>query len=376
MAGVRAKFGTVAPLGSAGPHLCRTPRNKTAQPARGLASFLAGIVLLLASVAANAQNDPLAAWNDGPAKQTIISFVKLVTDASSSKFVEPKDRIATFDQDGTICVEHPIYTQAMFALDRVHALAPTHPNWTKESPFSAILSDNHEVIAKFNESDWEKIVAATHSGMSTEVFLSEVRNWLSTARHPQFQRPHTTLVYEPMLQLIKYLQSNGFKTYIVTGGGQEFTRAFSDYVYGIPPEQVVGSSILTKYQDENGKRELMREPEPFFVDDGPGKAVGINLFIGKHPLAAFGNSSGDREMLEWTQAGGGQRLQMLVMHDDVAREYAYGPAQGLPDTKVGTFPASLYDEAQKNRWTVISMKNDWNRIFSVAAPPQTSQTPK
>jgi phosphoglycolate phosphatase-like HAD superfamily hydrolase len=340
------------------------------------ASFFATIVLLLASMTAHAQNDPLNAWNDGPAKQRIVSFVKSVTDASGRSFVEPKDRIATFDQDGTLWVEHPLYTQAMFALDRVQALVPAHPKWKQEPPFSAILSDNPEAIGKFTESNWEEIVAATHSGMSTEVFLTEVRNWLSTARHPHFQRRYTDLVYEPMLQLIKYLQSNGFKTYIVTGGGQEFTRAFSEAVYGIPPEQVVGSSILAKYEDKNGKPELIREPKLFFIDDGPGKAVGINLFIGKQPIAAFGNSSGDRGMLEWTQARGGQSLEMLVMHDDLVREYAYGPAQGLPDTKVGTFPGALYDEAQKSGWTVISMKNDWKRIFSSIAPPQSSQMPQ
>jgi phosphoglycolate phosphatase-like HAD superfamily hydrolase len=348
----------------------------TARTARNLSSFLAALVLLLAAAAAHAQNDPLPAWNDGPAKRAIVAFVKSVTDASGPAFVAPKDRIATFDQDGTLWVEHPLYTQAMFALDRVHALAAAHPGWTRQLPFAAILSNDREVIAKFGEADWEKIVAATHAGMSTEAFLSEVRDWLSQARHPQFQRPYTSLVYEPMLQLIKYLRSNGFKTYIVTGGGQEFTRAFSERVYGIPPEQVIGSSILAKYQDKDGKPELMREPEPFFVDDGPGKAVGINLFIGKRPIAAFGNSAGDREMLEWTQAGGGPRLAMLVMHDDVAREFAYGPAQGLPDTKVGAFPAALYDEAQKNGWGVISMKNDWARIFSFAPPPQTSEAPQ
>ena len=373
MARVSAKFGTVV-LRAIAKVVVLPGRSETERTFRGLAAFAAALVLLLASMTANAQNDPLAAWNDGPAKKAILSFVKSATDASGPNFVAPKDRIATFDQDGTLWVEHPIYTQAMFALDRIQVLAPAHPKWKQEPPFSVILSDKPD-IAKLTEADWEEIVAATHSGMSTEAFLSMVRNWLSTATHPQFRRPYTALVYEPMLQLIKYLQSNGFKTYIVTGGGQEFTRAFSEEVYGIPPEQVIGSSILAKYEDKNGKPELMREPKPFFVDDGPGKAVGINLFIGKRPIAAFGNSSGDREMLEWTQAGSGQRLEMLVMHDDVAREYAYGPAQGLPDTKVGTFPASLYDEAQRNRWTVVSMKNDWNRIFSSIAPPQTSQMP-
>ena len=203
--------------------------------------------------------------------------------------------------------------------------------------------------------------------MGTEAFLGIVKQWLATAKHPRFQRPYTDLVYQPMLEVMDYLRTNGFKTYIVTGGGQEFVRVYSDRVYGIPPEQVVGSSIVTKYDVQDGKPVLMREPRIFFIDDHAGKAVGINLFIGKRPYAAFGNSGGDREMLEWTQAGDGARLMMLVLHDDAEREYAYGPANGLPDTKVGTFSQSLMDEAESRGWTVISMKNDWNRVFSSEA---------
>lgn len=339
--------------------------------ARSLALALAA--LLIAASAATAQTDPLVARNDGPAKQSILSFVKAVTDKSGATYVAPQDRVATFDQDGTLWVEQPLYAQAMFALDRVRELAPAHPEWKQEAPFSSVLADDRAAIAKFDEADWEAIVAATHAGMSTEAFLDVVQQWLATAQHPRFQRHYTELVYEPMREMMDYLRANGFKTYIVTGGGQEFVRAYAGRVYGIPPEQVVGSSILTKYQERDGKPVLMREPKPFFIDDHAGKAIGINLFIGKRPYAAFGNSTGDREMLEWTQAGAGARLEMLVQHDDANREYAYGPARGLPDSKVGTFTAALDDEAKQNGWTVISMKKDWNQMFAFDALSGSSQ---
>jgi phosphoglycolate phosphatase-like HAD superfamily hydrolase len=325
-----------------------------------IVTILATLVLALTAQAA----EPLSSWNDGPAKQAILSFVKEVTDKSNPKYVEPEDRIATFDQDGTLWVEHPLYTQAMFALDRVRELAPKHPEWRNKEPFKAVIMGNREAIAKFSESDWEIIVASTHTGMGTESFLEIVKKWLATAKHPRFERPYTELIYHPMIELMDYLRANGFKTYIVTGGGQEFVRVYSKSVYGIPPEQVVGSSILTKYEHQDGKPILMREPKVFFIDDHTGKAIGINLFIGKRPYAAFGNSGGDREMLEWTQAGGGARLMMLVYHDDKDREYTYGPAGGLPATKVGTFSQALMDEAKKSGWVVISMKNDWKRIFA------------
>jgi hypothetical protein len=218
-------------------------------------------------------------------------------------------------------------------------------------------------MAKFGESDWEIIIAATHTGMSTGDFLESVKKWLSTAKDSRWHRPYTELIYQPMVEVMEYLRANGFRTYIVTGGGQEFVRVYSEDVYGVPPEQVVGSSVLTKYEYRDGKPVLLREPKVFFIDNNGGKAIGINLFIGKRPYAAFGNSTGDREMLEWTQAGGGARLMMLVYHDDALREYAYGPAGGLPDTNVGTFSQALMDEARKNGWVVISMKNDWKRVF-------------
>ncbi|MBV8525660.1 MAG: haloacid dehalogenase-like hydrolase, partial [Acetobacteraceae bacterium] len=256
------------------------------------------------------------------------------------------------------------YTQAMFALDRVHALAPEHPEWRNREPFKAVLTNDMAAIAKFSESDWAEIVFATHSDMSQEAFLEIVRQWLATAKHPRFKRLYTDLVYQPMLEVMSYLRANGFKTYFVTGGGQDFVRAYAQKVYGVPPEQVVGSSVATKYEIKDGKPEIIRLPKLFFDDDHAGKALGIDLFIGKRPYAAFGNSTGDREMLEWTGAGDGTRLKMLVQHDDAGREYAYGPAGGLPDTKVGTFDQSLMDEANARDWTVISMKNDWKRVFA------------
>ena len=276
---------------------------------------------------------------------------------------KPADRIATFDQDGTLWTEHPLYAQAMFAFARVGQLAPQHPGWKTTQPFQAVLTGDKAAIGKFTETDWMQIVGATHAGMSTADFEQLVKQWLATAKAPRFDRPYTDLIYQPMLEVMQYLRANSYRTYIVTGGGQEFVRVYSEQVYGVPPEQVVGSSIATKYDNSTGKPVLMREPKPFFIDDGPGKAVGINLFIGKRPYAAFGNSGGDAAMLEWTQAGDGKRLMMLVHHDDGVREYAYDPGGGLPDTRVGTFSEALMTEAQNDGWVVISMKNDWNKIF-------------
>lgn len=326
-----------------------------------LAMLLA--MLILVSSPAVAQTAPLPSWNDGPAKESIVRFVAEVTKEGGPNYVSPEDRIATFDQDGTTWVSHPLYTQGVFALDRIRELAPKHPEWKNEEPFKSVIAGDREAMAKFGESDWEIIIAATHTGMSTQDFLEIVKQWLATAKDPRWHRPYTELVYQPMIEVMDYFRANGFRTYIITGGGQEFVRAYSQRIYGIPPEQVVGSSVLTKYEYRDGKPVLLREPKVFFIDNNAGKAIGINLFIGKRPYAAFGNSTGDREMLEWTQAGGGARLMMLVYHDDAEREYAYGPAGGLPDTNVGTFSQALMDEAKKNGWVIISMKNDWKRIF-------------
>ncbi|HTF62292.1 MAG TPA: HAD family hydrolase [Edaphobacter sp.] len=327
-----------------------------------LSAALALFVAVFGMTYARAQ-DPLPSWNDGPAKQSILAFVKVTTEKSSPKYVEPADRIATFDQDGTLWTEHPLYAQGVFALTRVAEMAPKHPEWKQKEPFKSVLARDNAAMSKFTEGDWMQIVAATHAGMSTEAFQGLVKDWLATAKAPRFDRPFTDLIFQPMLEVMQYLRANGFRTYIVTGGGQEFVRVYSERVYGVPPELVVGSSIVTTYDNKNGKPMLMREPKVFFINDGPGKAIGINLFIGKRPYAAFGNTAGDAQMLEWTQAGDGARLEMLVLHDDAKREYAYGPALNLPDTHVGTFSEALLTEATKNAWIVISMKNDWKRIF-------------
>ncbi len=330
-------------------------------------SFRATLVLsllLFGCVAVYAEQDPLPSWNNGPAKKAILIFVKETTEKSSNKYVQPSDRIATFDQDGTLWTEHPMYAQGMFAHERVGQLAPQHPEWNEKQPFKAILERDHEARAKFTEQDFMEIVAATHAGMSTEQFQVSVKEWLAKAKAPRFDRPYTELIYQPLSELMKLLREKGFRTYIVTGGGQEFVRVSSEQVYGVPAEQVVGSSIATKYEVVNGKLVLMREPKPYFIGDGPGKPIGINLFIGRRPGAAFGNSGGDQQMLEWTQAGDGARLMMLVHHDDATREYAYGPGGGLPDTHVGTFSDALLSQANSNGWIVISMKNDWKRIFA------------
>lgn len=334
---------------------------------RKIALALAIVVSVIATdlfVPARAADDPLASWNDGSAKRMIVDFVSATTTEGSPQFVPPADRIATFDQDGTLWVEHPLYSQAVFALDRIRELAPQHPEWQDKVPFKAVLAGDRAAMATFSEGDWAEIIGVTHAGMSTEDFVAIAKQWVSTAKDPRWKRPYTELIYQPMLEVMEYLRANGFKTYIVTGGGQEFVRTFSDRVYRVPVEQVVGSSIVTKYEMQDGKPVLMREPKIFFVDDKVGKPVGINLFIGKRPTAAFGNSDGDRQMLEYTGAGDGARLMMLVLHDDATREYAYGPAAGLPDTKVGTFTQALMDEAKQSGWIVISMKNDWKRVFA------------
>jgi hypothetical protein len=305
----------------------------------------------------------LPSWNDGPAKQAILDFLRATTDQSSKSFVPPENRIASFDQDGTLWVEHPLYTQAMFALDRVHALALQHPEWKGREPYKSVLENDTGAIAKFSERDWAEIVFRTHSGMSQAAFEDIVRHWLAGARHPRFKQPYTRLVYQPMREAMQLLRSGGFRTYIVTGGGQDFVRAYAGEVYGVPPEQVIGSLLAVRYEMKNGRPELVRLPKLLFDDDRAGKAIGIDFFIGKRPYVSFGNSTGDRQMLEWTGAGDGARLKMLVHHDDARREYAYGPAGGLPDTRIGTFSQALLDEAHAKGWVVISMRTDWNRVF-------------
>ncbi len=326
------------------------------------------LILVLASICSDlaiAQTtDPLSSWNDGKAKQSILAFVEKVTTPGTPDFVPPANRIATFDNDGTLWPSHPMYTQLAFALDRIRTLAPQHPEWKTKQPFKAVLDDDLKSLAAAGEKGMVELVMASHGGMSTAEFDTIVTDWLDKARHPRFKRRYTELAYQPMLELLAFLRANGFKTFIVSGGGVEFMRPMTEAVYGVPPEQVVGSTIKTRYEVRDGKPMLMRLPEIDFIDDKTGKPVGINNFIGKRPIAAFGNSAGDREMLEWTDAGAGPRLMMLVLHDDAKREYAYGPAKGLPDTKFGTFPQSLMEEAKKRGWVVISMKDDWKRIFT------------
>ncbi|WP_424753260.1 HAD family hydrolase [Methylobacterium sp.] len=330
-----------------------------------LFTTIAAIFLAAPTVLA-AQTDPLPSWNDGPTKQAILDLVTAVTAEGGSGYVAPGDRIATFDQDGTTWVEQPLYGQALFALDRLTRMAPQHPEWKSTEPFATVLSGDHAAMGRFSEKDWLEIVAATHAGMSAADFETLVADWLPKSVNPVLKRgPVTSLVYQPMLEAMAYLRDNGFRTYIVTGGGQDFVRTYARDVYGVPPEQVVGSSIATKYEMTDAGPVLMREPKVFFVDDGEGKAKGIELFIGARPQIAFGNSDGDREMLEWTTAGAGRRLGLLVLHDDKAREFAYGPADGLPDSKVGTFSQSLMDEAKARGWAVISMESDWKTIFAV-----------
>jgi phosphoglycolate phosphatase-like HAD superfamily hydrolase len=327
-------------------------------------SLLLSIAVVFLYAATAQAADPLPSWNDGPTKTSIIKFVKDVTDKNSSVYVSTDERIATFDNDGTLWPSHPMYTQLAFALDRIKQLAPQHPEWKTKQPFKAVLDNDMKTLAASGEKGLAELVMVSHAGMSTAEFEKIVTDWFKTARHPRFKRPYTELAYQPMLELLAYLRANGFKTYIVSGGGIEFMRPMTEAVYGVPPEQVIGSSIETKYEMKDGKPVLMRLPKIHFIDDKTGKPVGINMFIGKRPLAAFGNSDGDRQMLDWTDAGNGARLMMLVFHDDARREYAYGPANGLPDTKFGTFSQSLMDEANKKGWVVISMKKDWNRIFA------------
>jgi phosphoserine phosphatase len=310
-----------------------------------------------------AQTDPLPSWNDGKAKQSIIEFVAKVTKPGSPDFVPVPERIAVFDNDGTLWCEQPMPVQFYFAVDRVNALAPQHPEWKTTEPFASLLKGDFHTALAGGEHAVLEIVMATHAGMTTVEFEQIVKDWIATAKHPKTGKLFTEMVYQPMLNLLAYLRANGFKNYIVSGGGIEFMRPWTEQVYGIPPEQVIGSSIQTKFEMRDGKPVLMRLPELIFNDDKADKPVGINQHIGRRPIAAFGNSRGDKEMLEYTQGGSGARFMLLVLHDDAAREYAYGPALGLPDVKLGAFTQAVYEQAKKEGWTVASMKDDWKQIF-------------
>ncbi|GJE43381.1 HAD family hydrolase [Methylobacterium soli] len=315
---------------------------------------------------AEAQDDPLPSWNEGVAKRSITDFVGRVTNQGGPDHVPPAERIATFDNDGTLWVEQPFYFQGAFAFDRVKALAPRHPEWKDTQPFKGILEGDPKAVAASGERGLVEIVEATHSGMTTEAFNQTVADWLRTARHPRFDRPFDSLVYQPMLELLAYLRANGFKTFIVSGGGVEFMRVFAERAYGIPPEQVVGSSGLTRFRlAQDGTPELIKEPRIEFVDDGPGKPAGINRFIGRRPILAFGNSDGDQQMLEWTAGGAGPRFLGLVHHTDGEREYAYDR-----QSHVGRLDEAL-DEAAQRGWTVVDMKRDWTTLFPPA--PRSDQ---
>lgn len=331
---------------------------------RRAARLAAAMAMLLLAGPAPA-DDALPSWNEGRAKAAIVEFVRVTTTPGSPSFVPVAERIATFDQDGTLWVEHPFYAQLAFCLARVPLLVKARPELAKVEPFRTVMSGDRAALGKLSVKDLETIAVATLTGMSVETFRDEVSAWLAQTRDGRWKRRYLELTYQPMQELLRYLRANGFKTFIVTGGGQDFVRAYAEEVYGVPPEQVVGTALGTTYgHGPDGKPVLTKEPRLLLLDDKAGKPEGIHLMIGRRPLAAFGNSTGDREMLEYTKAGGGARLAMLVLHDDGKREYAYGPAQGLPDTKVGTFSQALHDEAKKQGWIVISMKEDWNRIFA------------
>ena len=326
---------------------------------------IAAAVILTATIFSTPRaqtSDPLSSWNSGAAKKSITDFVAHVTEAGGPDFVPAAARIATFDNDGTLWTEQPNYVQAIFAFDRVRTLAPQHPEWKSEQPFKAVLDNDMKTLAALGEKGILAIIMATHAGMTTDEFRKTVLDWLATARYPRFHRPYTDLVYQPMIELLTYLHGNGFKNFIVSGGGVEFMRPWVEKVYGIPPEQVVGSSGIVKFEmDADGKPVLIKLPQVEFVNDGPGKPVGINRFIGRRPIFAFGNSDGDQQMLEWTTAGAGARFAGLVHHTDAAREYAYDR-----HSLVGKLDKAI-DEATAKGWTVVDMKQDWKVIFPFEA---------
>jgi hypothetical protein len=320
-----------------------------------LTAITLAVLLAFAPLAAAA--DPLPSWNEGEAKRSVVDFVQRVTTAGGADFVPVPERIAVFDNDGTLWAEKPMYVQLAFALDRVKALVPEHPEWKDKQPFKAALEGDLKTVAAGGEHALLELVMATHDGMTTDAFAQVVQAWLATARHPRFNRLYTELVYQPMLELLAYLRGNGFKTFIVSGGGIEFMRPWTEKVYGIPPEQVIGSSIKTRFELRNGTPVLVRLPEINFIDDKAGKPVGIQMHIGRRPIAAFGNSDGDLQMLQWTTGGPGARFGLIVHHTDADREYAYDRK-----SSVGRLDQAL-DEAKTRGWTDVDMKQDWKRVF-------------
>jgi len=328
---------------------------------RTVTSIIAALLVVAGAFAVRAQSDPLPSWNDGATKRVITDFVARVT-TQGSQFVPPAERIATFDNDGTLWAEQPIYFQFQFGFDRVKAMAGQHPEWQQQEPFKTFLAGDMKGLAGQGEKGILTLVAAAHSGMTTDAFAKDVADWLATARHPRFGRPYNEIVYQPMLELLGYLRQNGFKTFIGSGGGVEFMRVWAEKAYGIPPEQVIGSSGVEKLElGADGRPVLTKEPKVEFIDDGPGKPVAINRFIGRRPIFAFGNSDGDLQMLQWTAAGEGARLMGVVHHTDAEREWAYDR-----QSHIGKLDKAL-DAAAAPGWLVVDMKRDWKQVFPAEA---------
>jgi len=342
------------------------------RPRLHVAALLCTAIALGASPAWGAgPSDPLPSWRNTPTRKAIVSFVEAVTDPEGPRFVPPDERVVVFDQDGTLWVEHPVYTQIEFVLDRFHQLAEEqHPEWKFQEPFRSVLEGDLTAITRLDPAERKEILDLTSTGMSSAEYARLVSDWIATARHPRFDRPYTELVYEPMRELVSWLGSRGFVVWIVTGASADFTRVYAEKTFGVPRERVVGSDPALRYEERPDGPILLREPKIFFVNDRDGKPIGIHRHIGRRPIAAFGNSEGDREMLRWTTAASGLRFGALVLHDDAEDAYAYGPAEGLPATDVGAFPQRLYDEAMERGWEVIRMKEDWKRVFSWQEPTQ------
>jgi len=328
--------------------------------ARILLRAAACILFAVAAGCATTSADPLPSWNAGPSRQAIVDFVSDTTTPGSPRFVAPAERIAVFDNDGTLWAEQPLYFQGAFAFDRIRALAPRHPEWATTEPYASVLKGDLKGALAGGEKSLTEIVMATHAGMTSDEFSSTVADWLATARHPRFQRPYDQLVYQPMLEVLTYLRGAGYKTFIVSGGGVEFMRVFAERTYGIPPEQVVGSSIKTKFEMRAGQPVIVRQPALEFIDDGPGKPVGIARFIGRRPVMAFGNSDGDLQMLQYTSARAGAHFALLVHHTDAEREVAYDRT-----SPIGRLDKAL-DAAQEGGWIVVDMKRDWKTVFPPA----------
>lgn len=320
--------------------------------------YLLTLIIAAAGPVAMLSADPLPSWDDNAAKRSILAFVEETAQEGSAAFVPPAERIAVFDNDGTLWAEKPVYFQVLYMFDRIKALAPGHPEWQTREPFASVLKGDIEAVLAGGEKALLELTAATHSGLTTEEFAAEVNDWLATARHPQTGRPYTEMVYQPMLELLTYLRARGFKTFIVSGGGIDFIRPWAERVYGIPPEQVIGSSIKAGYEVRDGRPEIVKLPELNFIDDKGGKPVAIHQHIGRRPIFAAGNSDGDFEMFEWTSGGEGARLVLLIHHDDAGREWAYDR-----ESPIGRLDKAL-DESPGHGWMVISMKDDWKVVFT------------